>query len=125
MAKFVSKFTGQEIDTKLEAVGGKHGASYFDPATNTMLYFASKEDLSDWLATSDSSLIIDEAVMNFTGTMYQVKVQSEMPSKNLYFTTQADKAEITVSFLSQKKGITDVSWQDIVEDYNVSVYVDK
>lgn len=125
MAKFVSKFTGQEIDTKLEAVSGKHGASYFDPATNTMLYFASKEDLSDWLATSDSSLIIDEAVMNFTGTMYQVKVQSEMPSKNLYFTTQADKAEITVSFLSQKKGITDVSWQDIVEDYNVSVYVDK
>jgi hypothetical protein len=125
MAKFVSKFTGQEIDTKLEAVGGKHGASYFDPATNTMLYFASKEALSDWLATSDSSLIIDEAVMNFTGTMYQVKVQSEMPSKNLYFTTQADKAEITVSFLSQKKGITDVSWQDIVEDYNVSVYVDK
>lgn len=125
MAKFVSKFTGQEIDAKLEAVSGKHGASYFDPATNTMLYFASKEDLSDWLATSDSSLIIDEAVMNFTGTMYQVKVQSEMPSKNLYFTTQADKAEITVSFLSQKKGITDVSWQDIVEDYNVSVYVDK
>lgn len=125
MAKFVSKFTGQEIDTKLEAVSGKHGASYFDPATNTMLYFASKEALSDWLATSDSSLIIDEAVMNFTGTMYQVKVQSEMPSKNLYFTTQADKAEITVSFLSQKKGITDVSWQDIVEDYNVSVYVDK
>ena len=125
MAKFVSKFKAQEIDSRLEAVSEKHGASYFDAATNTMLYFASKEDLSDWLATSDSSLIIDEAVMNFTGTMYQVKVQSEMPSKNLYFTTQADKAEITVSFLSQKKGITDVSWQDIVEDYNVSVYVDK
>lgn len=125
MAKFVSKFTGQEIDNRLEAVSAKHGASYFDPATNTMLYFASKEDLANWLSTADSSLIIDEAVMNFTGTMYQVKVESEMPSKNLYFTTQAEKAEITVSFLSQKKGITDVSWQDIVEDYNVSVYIDR
>lgn len=125
MAKFVSKFTGQEIDSRIEAVSEKHGASYFDPTTNTMLYFASKEDLANWLATSDSSLIIDEAVMNFTGTMYQVKVQNEMSSKNLYFTTQAETAEITVSFLSQKKGITDVSWQDIVEDYNVSVYIDK
>lgn len=125
MAKFVSKFTGQEIDNRLEAVSAKHGASYFDPATNTMLYFASKEDLANWLSTADSSLIIDEAVMNFTGTMYQVKIESAMPSKNLYFTTQAEKAEITVSFVSQKKGITDVSWQDIVEDYNVSVYIDR
>ena len=118
--------TGREVESFIKgSLGAKHGASYFDPATNTMLYFASKEDMAEWLTTGNEELVIDEAVMNFTGTMYQVKVQSEMPSKNLYFTTQADKAEITVSFLSQKKGITDVSWQDIVEDYNVSVYVDK
>lgn len=118
--------SGNEVESVVKRTfNTKHGASYFDPATNTMLYFASKEDLANWLSTADSSLIIDEAVMNFTGTMYQVKVESEMPSKNLYFTTQAEKAEITVSFLSQKKGITDVSWQDIVEDYNVSVYIDR
>lgn len=118
--------TGKEVETVIKGtLNAKHGASYFDPTTNTMLYFASKEAMAEWLSTGNSELVIDEAVMNFTGTMYQVKVQSEMPSKNLYFTTQADKAEITVSFLSQKKGITDVSWQDIVEDYNVSVYVDK
>lgn len=118
--------TGREVESFIKgSLSAKHGASYFDPATNTMLYFASKEDMAEWLSTGNSELVIDEAVMNFTGTMYQVKVQSEMPSKNLYFTTQADKAEIMVSFLSQKKGITDVSWQDIVEDYNVSVYVDK
>ena len=108
-----------------DTLNEKHGASYFDAPTNTMFYFASKDDLSTWLSTSDDSLIIDRAVMNFTGTMYQVKVQSEMPSKTLYFTTLADKAEITVSFASQKKGITDVSWQDMIEDYNVSVYIDK
>lgn len=117
--------SGNEVESVVKRTfNTKHGASYFDPATNTMLYFASKDDLSSWLSSGDDTLIIDSAVMNFTGTMYQVKVQSEM-SKNLYFTTQADKAEITVSFASQKKGITDVSWQDIVEDYNVSVYIDK
>ena len=118
--------TGREVESVIKSTfRAKHGASYFDPATNTMLYFASKEDMAEWLSTGNRELVIDEAVMNFTGTMYQIKVQSEMPSKNLYFTTKEEKAEITVSFASQKKGITDVSWQDIVEDYNVSVYVDK
>ena len=108
-----------------DSLNEKHGASYFEPTTNTMIFFASKEELTEWLSTGDSSLIVDMVEMNFSGTMYQVKVLSEMPSKNLYFTTQMDKAEITVSFLSQKKGITDVSWQDIIEDYYVSVYIDK
>lgn len=114
----VQKFIKDSLNTK-------HGASYFEPTTNTMLYFASKDDLAEWLTSGDSELILDEVEMNFTGTMYQVKVQSEMPSKTLYFTTQMDKAEITVSFLSQKKGITDTSWIDIIEDYSVSVYIDK
>lgn len=124
MAKFVSKFTGQEIDNGVEAVRTKIGAEYFDPATNTKFNFKDELDKAEWLSTGEPSLVLSETAYNFSGTMYQIKVQSDMP-KNLYFTTQADKAEITVSFLSQKKGITDVSWQDIVEDYNVSVYVDK
>ena len=118
--------TGREVESFIKgSLNAKHGASYFDAANNTMLYFASKEHMAEWLSTGNSELVIDEAVMNFTGTMYQIKVQNEMPSKNLYFTTKEDKAEITVSFASQKKGITDVSWMDFVEDYNVSVYVDK
>lgn len=108
-----------------DSLNEKHGASYFEPTTNTMLYFASKDDLTEWLSSGDSTLVIDSVEMTFSGTMYQVKVLSEMPSKTLYFTTQMDKAEITVSFLSQKKGITDTSWQDVIEDYNVSVYIDK
>ena len=100
------------------------GAEYFDSATNTKYNFENADKLAEWLSTGDDSLIQSKLSYDFSGTQYQVKIISDMP-KNLYFTTQADKAEITVSFLSQKKGITDVSWQDIVEDYNVSVYVDK
>lgn len=100
------------------------GAEYFDSATNTKYNFENADKLAEWLSTGDDSLIQSRLSYDFSGTQYQVKIISDMP-KNLYFTTQADKAEITVSFLSQKKGITDVSWQDIVEDYNVSVYVDK
>ena len=102
----------------------KIGAEYFDSATNTKYNFENANKLAEWLSTGDDSLILSKLPYDFSGTQYQVKIISDTP-KNLYFTTQADKAEITVSFLSQKKGITDVSWQDIVEDYNVSVYVDK
>lgn len=123
--KYISKFTGEEIDSRLDDVSSKIGAEYFDPTNNTKYNFESTEKLAEWLATGDASLILSALPYNFSGTHYQVKIINEMPSKNLYFTTQAEKAEITVSFLSQKKGITDASWQDIVEDYNVSVYIDK
>lgn len=123
--KSVREFINESASIARQNRSNKIGASYFDPTSNTMYYFASKDALAEWISTGDNTLIVDSVVMNFTGTMYQVKVLSEMPSKTLYFTTQMDKAEITVSFLSQKKGITDSSWQDIIEDYRVSVYVDK
>ena len=124
MAKYESQFTGQEIDNRLASVTEKHGASYVDPSTNTLLFFASVEAKEQWLQSGDSSLVLDSTVLNFSGTMYQIKVLTDM-SKTLNFTNTAEKAEISVSFLSQKKGITDTSWIDIVDDYSVSVYIDK
>ena len=96
----------------------------FDSATNRHLLFKSMDDKLEWMNTRDESLVLDSAPFNPSGTQYQVKILSEM-QKMLYFTTLAEKAEITVSFTSQKKGITDTSYQDFIEDYSVSVYVDK
>lgn len=118
--------SGNQVESIVkQTLNERIGAEYFDPTTNTKFNFKDADTLAEWLTTGDDSLIQSRLPYNFTGTQYQVKVESEMPSKNLYFTTQAEKAEITVSFVSQKKGITDVSWQDIVEDYNVSVYIDR
>ena len=117
--------SGNQVESVIKRTFSERiGAEYFDSATNTKYNFENADKLAEWLSTGDDSLIQSKLPYDFSGTQYQVKIISDMP-KNLYFTTQADKAEITVSFLSQKKGITDVSWQDIVEDYNVSVYVDK
>ena len=124
-SKYISQYTGSEIDSGITKASKAYGGSYYDTANNTMLYFNTKEDMQEWLSSGDSNLILDSTIMNFTNTIYQVKVENLMNSKNLYFTTKEDKAEITVSFLTQKKGITESSWQDVIEDYNVSVYVDK
>lgn len=48
-----------------------------------------------------------------------------MSSTNLYFTTAQQEAFISVSFVSQQKGITDVNWEEVLEDFIVTVAVDK
>ena len=125
MAKFVSKFTGQEIDNRLGEVSGKFGAEYWMPGTFRKLNFASQEDLQTWLDTGDDTLILSESEPTPTGTVYRVNVNSKMTSDILYFTTQADKAEVTVSLDSQQKGVTDSQWEELIEDYYVSVLIDK
>lgn len=70
MAKFEIQLNAEEINRRLLEVNTKHGASYFDPATNTMLYFASKEDKEEWKSSGDKGLIVDEASItrgNLTG----------------------------------------------------------
>ena len=101
--KYISKFTGEQIDAGIDKTNSAYGASYYDTANNTMLFFNTQEDLLEWLNTNDSTLILASTVMNFTNTIYQVKVDSLMGSKNLYFTTKEEKAEITVSLSTQKK----------------------
>lgn len=63
--------TGREVESFIKgSLSAKHGASYFDPATNTMFYFASKEDKEEWKSSGDKGLIVDEAPItrgNLTG----------------------------------------------------------
>ena len=103
----------------------RYGAAVFDPSTNTMYYFKDKEDRTLWLANNDPSLIVDDLVFNFTGTISQVKIVNKMESNNVYFTTTSDTAEIEFGFISQEKGITDSEWRDVAEDAYITVSVDK
>ena len=126
MAKYVSRFTGQEIDQRLAEVEQKWGAAHFNSMRMEWIGFKNEEDKAEWLATGDDSLIVGSPVpFSFSGTVNQVKVVNEMSSKDLYFTTQSTEVLLTCSFISQEKGITDTIWNDVNEDFEVTVSVDK
>ena len=121
----VQDFIKEGISTANTAFAERAGAQYFDPSNYTLYSFKNEEDKDAWLAGGDASLIITQTPFTFTGTVNQVKVVNGMESTNLYFTTTQGKAELTMSFLSQEKGITDISWTEVMEDFLVTVAVDK
>lgn len=123
-------WSGQSIENfikkKMLESQNKMGATYFDRESMRQYSFRSAEDKDNWLQTKDSALVQGEDLFNFSGTVNQVKVINEVgDSANLYFTTQSKEAILTCSFISQEKGITDSSWNDVNEDFEVTVSVDK
>lgn len=126
MGKYTLKFGNAEIDRRLTAVDERWGAAYFDPQSYRWLGFKDDADKAEYIATGDESLIVGSPVpFSFSGTVSQIKVINEMPSANLYFTTKADEALITCSFISQEKGLTDSAWEEVNEDFLVSVAIDR
>lgn len=107
-----------------ENTARKHGATFFDQSTMKQYKFASEEAKEAWIESGDHSLIIGEDDFNFSSEIEQLKITSVQPT-TLWFTTTAQKAEITVGFVSRKKGITDTEWEEVENDVvRFSVRVD-
>jgi hypothetical protein len=115
----------EEFRKDKDAISSKIGAVYYDQQTMSHYFFDSEESKSEWLSNGNESLVLAVEPLKFSGTVSQVKIINEMQSTMLYFTTKGDKAEITCSFVSQEKGIADSAWNDVLEDFEVSVFVDK
>lgn len=121
----VQDFIKEGISTANTAYSERWGAVAFDASTYTLLGFKNDEDKQAYLSGGPDSLVIGREQFNFTGTVNQLKVINGMDSGNLFFTTTQEKAEITVGFVSQQKGITDAAWEEVLEDFSVTVAVDK
>lgn len=122
--KSVQTFIKKGIDKADLSYEERIGDSYFDSSTYTIYLFKSTSDKEAWLG-GDKSIVTKRIVLDFAGTQRQMKVINYMDGVNVYFTTAADKAEITFGFLSQKKDITGTDWETVPEDALISVSVDK
>lgn len=123
--KWSGKSIREFVQNRIKEMEEKPGRFYFDPVTLTLCGFENAKDREEWLATGQSSLVLDTCPFPLSGTQNQVKVINEMASGNLYFTTQAKVAMLTCSFISQEKGLTDNAWTEVTEDFLVTVFADK
>lgn len=121
----IQDFIKEGIVTANTAYSEKWGAVHFDSNTYTLMGFKNEADKEEWLGGGADSLVIGREIFNFSGTMNQIKILNKMSSANLYFATTEQTAPITVGFLSQQKGITDTDWTDVLEDFYVTVTIDK
>lgn len=121
----VQDFIKEGLATANTAYSERWGAVYFDSATYTLLGFKNEDDKETYLAGGDSSLVIGREIFNFSGTINQIKIINKMNSNTVYFTNTAETANLTVGFISQQKGITDQDWTEILEDFYVTISVDK
>ena len=80
--KFISQFTGEEIESRLAAVSDKAGfAFYFNANDNNSLYsFESMEVYEQWKSegySADSNLILFKTPFDFAGEMRRLVVEKE------------------------------------------------
>lgn len=123
--KWSGKSIREFVQNRIKEMEEKPGRFYFDPITLTLYGFENAKNREEWLATGQSSLVLDTCPFPLSGTQNQIKVINEMPSGNLYFTTQTKVAMLTCSFISQEKGLTDNAWTEVAEDFLVTVFADK
>lgn len=127
--KFISQFTGEEIDARLAAVEEKVGYTFFNSSDGNTLYsFASEDTYNQWVEegmNGNSALIIDKTPFSFEGTMRRLTVVNLLTTQNPYFTTNKKSAILRFGYVSQYKGITEPDWQDFDENAKVTVEVDK
>lgn len=116
----------QGIGAAHEARDQRWGASYFDPLTFMQYGFRNADDKAKWLATGDDSLIVGEPTLfSFATKQSRIRIVNGMSSTNLYYTTQNTEAQISCSFISEEKGLTENNYVEIDEDFLVKVEIDR
>lgn len=125
--KFISQFTGEEIDARLSAVEEKVGGSFFDSTSNTIYFFKSIEDRDAWVDLGmppTSDLVIFTQVLSFEGEVKKIDIEID-GGLIQYYTTTASSAPLKLHFYSKVKGITDAEWEYIPETADVTISVQK
>jgi hypothetical protein len=124
MAKYTSNYSGLEIDQGIGKAFADVGDAYFDSTNNQQYLFKSTDDKLAWLS-GDTTVEYKTCAFEFSGTINKMTVVNYMDSKNLYYTQMSESAVITVGFKSEEKGITDTSWNEVIEDARITVEIDR
>ena len=120
-------FSGESVQAFIKSfLKNVTTAAWFDTATATMYFFASSEDRDSFINDqSQATLPVFSCPMNFSGELYRVNITNNNGSTALNVATNSGTLPLSVSYVVQKKAITETSWTDTVTRCYVTVYIDR
>lgn len=119
-------YSGQAVQSFIKSTfNAKVGASYFEPATMTLLGFRNAEERNEYITSGNPDLVIDSCPITINGVQNRIVVTNRAGANTMYFTTANDTAYVQLGLESQEKSITDTEWKTKEEDFYVSTHIDK
>lgn len=119
-------YSGQAVQGFIKnTFNAKVGASYFEPATMTLLGFRNAEERNEYITSGNPDLVIDSCPITINGVQNRIVVTNRAGANTMYFTTANETAYVQLGLESQEKSITDTEWKAKEEDFYVSTYIDK
>ena len=100
-------------------------ASYFDPTTATLYYFASQEDMQEFINnTSLTDKVLFSTAITFSSDLFRVFLTNNNNTTTLNVATNQETVVLSVGFEVQKKAITDTVWEGTSDGVNIAAYID-
>ena len=120
-------FSGEAVQAFIKSFLRKvTAAAWFDTTTATIYFFATEEDRDIFVGDrSRTDLVSFSCPMNFSGTLYQVKVTNNNGSTNLNVATNSGTCPLSLSFIVQEKAITETQWTDTNTPCYVTIFIDR
>lgn len=119
-------YSGHAVQSFIKSTfNAKVGASYFEPATMTLLGFRNAEERNEYITSGNPDLVIDSCPITINGVQNRIVVTNRAGANTMYFTTANDTAYVQLGLESQEKSITDTEWKTKEEDFYVSTHIDK
>ena len=101
-------------------------AAWFDPQSYTMFFFDSQESMQEYQNDPSQIQLIQFAVpMNFSSTLYRIKITNNIGSTSINTATNAGTCPLSANFVVQTKSITDVEWTDTQVGAYVTIEIDR
>lgn len=120
-------FSGQEVQRFIKSyLQNVTAAAWFDPRVSTLYFFSSEFDRDSFINdTSLTTLPVFTCPMDFSGTLYQVKVTNNNLATDLNVATNSMTLPLSLSYVVQEKDVTATNWADTARACMVSILIDR
>ena len=119
-------FSGAAVQQFIKSyLGSIARATYFDPTSMTLYYFASEEDRQAFIDNPQlTRLVLFSTGITFSSDLYRIALTNNNNSTTLNVATNQTEINLSIDFEVQTKAVTDTSWHATNSGVIATAYVD-